>query len=209
MANRDIFGSRSATFGGAFSADDAFIQFPVKDSSGRATAAEIPLLLQNASFNYQQEITRLYELTSSNIYYVRGRSQGTGQLSQVLGPAKLSQNFLRKYGSVCNAADNILHFSMLAGCRSDGDAVASGFGGTSSGRSWSDSHSFTAKFVVINSIGLQMAAQSMIIQQTIGMTTSAMEYGDPEFDRSAVAAANAVAAAATAAAGAAVGVGVA
>lgn len=191
MTARDIFGSKSATFGGAFSADDAFIQFPVRDANGRPTTAEIPLLLQNASFNYQQEITRLYELTSSNIYYVRGRSQGTGQLSQVLGPAKLSQNFLRKYGSVCNAADNILHFSMLNGCQGISES------GVSSAGSWENSHSFTAKFVVINSIGLQMAAQSMIIQQTIGMTTSAMEYGDPAYDR---ATARAVAASAAAAA---------
>lgn len=171
MANNDIFGSQSSTFGGAFSADDALMTFPsIRDAqTGEATAAEVPLLLQSASFQYNQAVTRLYELTSNNIYYVRGRAQGQGTLNQILGPAKLSQNFMTTYGSVCNAANHDLNFTMLAGCEDEsGDNT----------EAWSQQHSFTCKYVVLTSIGLSMAAQAMVIQQNVGMTFSSLEYND-------------------------------
>lgn len=170
MAREEIFGRTASTFGGAFSADDAVMTFPaISDASGTSQRAQVPFLLQSAQFDYQQQITRLYELTSSAIYYVAGRAEGSGSLSQVLGPTKLSQNFLRTYGQVCNAGTNILHFSMATGCRGTGTA---GVGGTD----WSNVHSFTANFVVLNGISLGMVADTMIIQQTLGMTVGSMEY---------------------------------
>jgi hypothetical protein len=174
MAREEIFGRTASTFGGAFSADDALMTFPaIADAGGVAQRAQVPLLLQNAQFSYQQQITRLYELTSSAIYYVAGRAEGAGQLGQVLGPTKLSQNFLRTYGNVCRAATNVLHFTMTAGCRADGPGAVTG---NIAGINWQNLHSFSANFVVLNSISLQMAAESMIIQQNIGMTIGTLEY---------------------------------
>lgn len=175
----DILGSRSATFGGAFAAESALMKFPsIRGAAGQAQPAEVPLLLQSAQFSYAQGITRLYDLTTSNIYYVAGRAAGQGQLSQILGPAKLSQAFLRTYGSVCNAADHDLHFEMLAGCSVNADTTSVGQVGFSPDSSWLESHGFTAKYVVLTSIGLQMGAQSMVIQQNIGMEISSLEYFD-------------------------------
>jgi len=116
--------------------------------------AYIPLLLQNVQFGYQQQITRLYELVSNAVYYVAGRAQGTGQLGQILGPAKLSEAFLRNYGSVCRADRNQLSFEMTTGCV--GDSIRS-------------TQTFTAEFVVLNSVQISIAAESMLIQQNVGM----------------------------------------
>lgn len=174
MAREEIFGRTASTFGGAFSADDALMTFPaIADANGVTQRAQVPLLLQNAQFSYQQQITRLYELTSSAIYYVAGRAEGAGQLGQVLGPTKLSQNFLRTYGNVCRAGTNVLHFSMTAGCR--GEGAAANTGGLV-GANWQNLHAFSANFVVLNAISLQMAAESMIIQQNLGMTIGTLEY---------------------------------
>jgi hypothetical protein len=173
MARKEFFGRTASTFGGAFSADDALMTFPaIADGNGLAQRAQVPLLLQNAGFNYQQQVTRLYELTSNAIYYVAGRAQGSGRLGQVLGPTRLSQNFLRTYGNVCRAGTNVLHFSMAAGCNS-ADGTTSAIG-----QSWRNVHSFSASFVVLNSIAIQMAAENMIIQQDIGMTIGMLEYED-------------------------------
>ena len=166
MAREEIFGRTASTFGGAFSADDALMSFPgIVDLGWNAQRASVPLLLQNASFSYAQQITRLYDLTSPSIFYVAGRAQGAGQLGQILGPARLSQNFLRTYGNVCRAATNVLHFAMQAGC-----TTGAGGTGTAAGLNWRNLHAFSANFVVVNSIALQMAAESMLIQQNIGMT---------------------------------------
>jgi len=167
MSSIDIFGHKSATAGESFSSEDAYMSFPgITDVNGNQLPALTPLLLQNAAFAYQQQITRLFDLASSNIYYVRGRAQGTGQLGQVLGPAKLSRAFMHTYGNVCNAATNQLNFTMGAGCKS------------SAGGYWENSHGFLAKFVVIDQIGLQMTAEQMVIQQNVNMMISAFEYFD-------------------------------
>ena len=176
---QEFFGRTASTFGGAFSADDALMTFPaITSPNGTAQRAEVPLLLQQAGFNYQQQITRLYELTSNAVYYVAGRAQGTGQLNQVLGPVKLSQNFLRTYGAVCRAGTNVLHFSMAAGCRQASPGQGGAGVGIAGGRNWQDVHAFSANFVVLTSIALQIAAESMLIQQNIGMTIGTLEYED-------------------------------
>lgn len=156
MATTDYFGRSASTFGGGFSADDAKMFFPA--IAGQQ--AHVPLLLQNVQFGYQQQITRLYELTSNAVYYVAGRAQGTGQLSQILGPARLSESFLRNYGSVCRANKNELFFEMTTGCV--GDTIRS-------------TQYFRAKFVVLNSVQINIAAESMLIQQGVGMMIGSLE----------------------------------
>ena len=167
----DVYGRRKATFGGAFSADDAIMKFGgLKDENGNPLPAQTPLLLQNASFNYQQNITRLFDISSSNIYYVAGPAAGQGSLAQVLGPTKVSQAFMRSYGSVCNADEHTLNFQMLGGCSNANDLNGS--------LRFATSHGFIAAYVVLNSVGVQMSAQQMVIQQSLGLTFSSLEYTD-------------------------------
>lgn len=167
----DVYGRRAASFGGAFSADDALMTFPgLRDGAGNRITAQVPLLVQNASFGYQQAVTRLYDISSSNIYYVAGPAAGEGNISQILGPAKVSRAFLQSYGTVCDAGEHVLNFQMLTGCRTTS--------ATNDSAAWETAHGFRAAYVVLTSIGLQMAAQQMVIQQSLGMMFSSLEYSD-------------------------------
>ena len=60
----DMF-SNSVTFGGAFNADGASISFDSKYTG---------LLVQSLQWGYQQNITRLYDVTSTDIVLVSGRT---------------------------------------------------------------------------------------------------------------------------------------
>ena len=169
----DVYGRRAASFGGSFSADDAVMTFPgLKDADGNRLPATVPLLLQNASFNYQQNVTRLFDLSTSNIYYVAGPAAGQGSLSQVLGPTRVSRAFMQSYGTVCDAGEHVLNFQMMAGCTTTADANVS--------QRWSSAHGFRAAYVVITQVGVQMSAQQMVIQQNLGLMFSTLEYSDNE-----------------------------
>lgn len=155
----DIFGHQAAVAGSSFSADDAFMTFPTP--AGVVVSDRfVPAILQNAAFNYAQQITRLFDLASNRVFYVRGRAQGQGKLGQVLGPTALSQAFMHRYGNVCNAATNAIRFEMAGGCRNPTAAGA---------LPWSEAHAFTAMFVVIDQMGIQMTAEQMVIQTDVNI----------------------------------------
>lgn len=163
----DIFGQNSATYGGSFSADDAIMTFSqLRDASGANIGGSVPLLLQNMQMQYQQAITRLFNLSNSSIYLVRGRAQGNCNLTQVIGPAKISQAFLNTYGNVCNAATNNFDISIVDNSCGAGTGNLVGGGGIG----------YTAKYAVIEGMGIQVAAEQMVVQQNVQMSISALEY---------------------------------
>ena len=158
----DVFGQTSAAFGGGFSADDAIISFSQLDILDGNTA--LPLLLQNLSLQYQQPISRLYDMTSNNVFLVRGRAAGRVGIGQVVGPAPLSQAFLTKYGSVCNAGKNVLDLTMQTGCVEQDASTATRY-----------THGYIAKYCVIESLALQVQAEQMVINQNVDMSMLALE----------------------------------
>lgn len=164
MAN-DIFGAKEAVFGKAFAGDAARLHITGFTDVGRN---DLPTLVQGMNFGYQQEVTRLYNLGSQHVFYVRGRAQGTGQLQQVLGPAALQTAFMQEYGSVCNVGDHTLTFVMSQGCE---DVQA--------GLDLQGEHQFVLKFVVLQSLTVQMQVQDMLIQNGISFIFSAMTAGKP------------------------------
>jgi hypothetical protein len=152
----DIFNRQSDVFGGSFTADQARVTFPALAGGG----SEAGLLMQSLQASYTQQLTRLYELSSSAVYYVAGRTAGQASAGRIIGPRKLSGAFYKTYGDVCNAKTNTLHFSMSGGC-----------GNTSGARA-----SFTAHFVVIQSVGFSVGAADMLINEQISMIFSSFLY---------------------------------
>lgn len=152
----DIFNRNTDQFGGSFSADQASVTFPALAGGG----ADAGLLMQNMQVNYTQQITRLYELSSPAIYYVGGRTAGQASVGRVIGPRKIAAAFYQTYGDVCNAASNTLHFAMVTGC-----------GAASGSRA-----AYTAHFVVIQSVGLSVGAQDMLINEQLAMMFSSFLY---------------------------------
>jgi len=155
---RDIFNRITDNFGGSFSADSATLIFPAMSVSG---GAAVGLLIQNLQLTYSQNVSRLYEVGSPRIYYVGGRTEGRGTIQRIIGPRQVTTQFLRKFGDVC-AANNNMEITLDTDCSSElnpfnQDAYLSPVAGTDGGIS------YVCYFVVITSVGFAIAAQDMVI----------------------------------------------
>jgi len=81
MAN-DIYGyARAGTAEAAFSSELSELTF------GTATngAGIKGMLVQDWNIQYQQQVQEVFELGSQNLYWVKGRPQGNGTISRVIG----------------------------------------------------------------------------------------------------------------------------
>lgn len=155
----DVYGRSTDAFGGSFAADQGKITFPQLINN---QGADSGLLIQNMSATYTQQVTRLFEVGSPNIYYVGGRTSGQANIARVVGPRKIAKEFYLTYGDICRARTNTLHFSVSAGCDGSTTGVARA--------------SFTAHFVVIVTIGIAVAAADMLINEQLAMMFSSLLY---------------------------------
>jgi hypothetical protein len=129
MAAQEVFGRTPLQFGGAFSADAATVTFGAIGDSGDTTLdAGIGLLTQQLGINYQQPVTRIYELGTRFVYYIAGRCQGNANIARILGPRPIMGAFYAQYGNVCNAAENSIIFYAETGCVTQGDLGDFGVG---------------------------------------------------------------------------------
>lgn len=163
----DLFGRFADAYGGAFAADAARITFAtdpgllgfgsgangVTTGYGGGGGGGVGMLTQQLSFNYQQQITRIYEIGTNYSFYVAGRTQGNLTVGRVIGPRPVALQFYRKYGNVCDAATNHLDIEMGTGCKITGQ-----FG---------QAYAFQMKFCVITSIGVSVSAQDMMINEQL------------------------------------------
>lgn len=161
----DIFNRNTNTFGGSFAADDAYITFPAlfDAATGASVGADIGLLIQRLQMSYQQQVTRMYEVGRAAIYYVGGRTNGDIGVDRVIGPKAISQNFYRTYGDMCRARSNTLNFSLESGC---------GFS-ESGQRALVD---YTCHFCVVTTVGVNVAAADMIVNESIRIMFSSLTY---------------------------------
>lgn len=157
----DIFNRTTDSFGGSFAADQAQVTFPALAGGG----SDAGLLLQNLQFSYSQNVTRLYELGSPMIYYVGGRTQGNMGAARVVGPRLLSAAFYSTYGDVCNAPTNLLHFSLQGSCHGTIDQTQLAM------------IAYTARYVVITAVGVSVAANDVLINESIQGMFSSLSYG--------------------------------
>jgi hypothetical protein len=117
--------------------------------------------MQSLGMNYTQQVSRLFELSSSNIYYVGGRTMGNANTNRVAGPRRMTLEFYKTYGDVCNAKTNTLHMSAQAGCNA-----------ASLSR-----QSYSAHFVVLTSMTVQVAAADAIINEALQFIYSSLLLG--------------------------------
>lgn len=157
--DKDVFKRTELVWGGAFAADCGLVSpDPKKGLSG--------VMMQNMGINYAQNVARIYELGEAGktpaVYYVGGRSQGNLQVANVVGPKAAMKTFYTTFSDVCQAVDNNIVLSLQrADCSSSGQ---------------SRTVTYTAKFCVLIQIGLSVAAQDMIINQTSNLMFSNLEY---------------------------------
>jgi hypothetical protein len=161
----DIFNRISDNYGGSFSADAARVTFVQDGVLGQSVGDGVALrgvgmLVQSLTFNYQQQVTRIYEVGTNFSFYVAGRTQGGLSMGRVLGPRPLMPVFYQKYGDVCNASTNSLDIEMATGCRGAGE--------------FNQKYAFTLKFCVIISLGVSVAAQDMLINEQLSLLFCAL-----------------------------------
>ncbi len=146
----DMF-SNSVTFGGAFSAAGAAITFDTGATG---------LLVQNLAWQYMQNITRLYDVTSTDVVLVQGRTAGQGSMSRVMGPSALLAAFFTHYGNVCYAGTNTLTIEAVAGCNATTPGVVT----------------MVMTNIVLNSYGGTISAQDMVVNEQLGFIFLFLTY---------------------------------
>jgi hypothetical protein len=164
----DIFGRRALDFGGAFAADSANIGLSLECTDGEGVqSTSAGLLTQTLNVQYQQPITRLYEVGTQMTYYVAGRPQGTATIARILGPGVIMAAFYACLGDVCRADQNDLCFCIEAGCigNADQDFNAMRIG---------------LKNVVLQSLGISIQAQDMIINEQLSLFFTALIAQDQD-----------------------------
>ena len=148
---QDIF-AREVDLGDPLSADAVRLVFPTIGTEG--------MLMVQASFQYQQNVTRLWEVGSAKTYFFAGRTEGQITAKRVIGNSNAALGFVAQFGNVCNMAKNSLALVLKAGCGSAN--------GTTRG-------TLQAEGVVIKSVAYSITAQEMLINEEISMLFAYMK----------------------------------
>ena len=83
-AEKDIFGyRRNKKAKGAFSTDNSLLTF----GGGSSAQSAEGYLVQSWQVAYNQDVTEILELGSTNLYWAKGRPTGAGQISRIIGPS--------------------------------------------------------------------------------------------------------------------------
>jgi hypothetical protein len=101
----DIFGI-DTKFGGIFKGNS--FSMTVSGAGDFAGA-----LVQSLQIDYQRQVTRQWELGSLNQYYIEGRTEGQGQLNQIVGPKNFVAGIVRELGDICKVENRMV--SLTAG----------------------------------------------------------------------------------------------
>lgn len=155
LFNRQYTGDRVKSF----SADGAKITFAGDGGDIIGTG----LLTTQIGVSYMQQISKIYELGSFTTFLVAGRTSGNASLNRVLGPRPITTAFYRKYGDVCQAASNLLSFSLATQCGQTGESGSTG--------------TFTLKGCVITTLGFAVNANDLIVNENLAITFVSLDQG--------------------------------
>jgi hypothetical protein len=101
----DLIGRTEQRIGRAYSSDNVAVTFNV-DNLGENLGVD-HLIAQNVGWGYNQNVTRLFDLTDSRFQaYVSTRPQGTLTMAHVVSEFQALVTFMQQYGDVCNASNN-------------------------------------------------------------------------------------------------------
>ena len=154
----DMLNRKLTESGGSMSVDDTLLTFP--GLAGRA--AFIPYIVTQLGINYAQQISRIYGLNMSKVFLVSGRAQGNATLQQILSPGGSLKNFYETYGDVCNAARNLLSFSVRQGCGTQTFGV----------------QRFTAGTCLANTLAIQVGSQDGVVNNSTQISFESLQYAE-------------------------------
>ncbi|WP_353208376.1 hypothetical protein [Sphingorhabdus sp.] len=146
MAN--IFGSEQ-THNGSFRADDLKMTFGGVGGDGA--------LVQQANFTLTRNVSMLYEIGSTNVYYVGNRRQGQAQLNRIVGGKGNFKAMVEKFGDMCSPDTITLEAS--GGCK----AAAGGA-------------TYNLMEATLTTVGASVTAQEIVVTETLGFIFADLEY---------------------------------
>lgn len=157
MAANSIFaagGGADQKFGGAFRADDVLLDWTGPAGSGANGGTGGGALVQQAQWSCQRTVSMLYEIGSSNVYYVGNRRQGTAQFTRVVGGSASFKNLITTFGNLCKPQNLILDAQMDK-CRTE----------YVSGRK---QVKYTLVDATLTQVGASVSAQDIVINEQLG-----------------------------------------
>ena len=162
-AAANIFGRAPSVLQGVFTADGVTLTANGVTAGSAAAVANTPTaafvtLVQQLQIQYAQNITRLFEVGSNNMYYVGGRAQGQAQFNRVIGPKGGMCALYKLYGDVCQAANR---------------NITLGLGSGGCGTTNTDNYTLTS--CVISAVGIGVTANDIIITDMTTMMFAALE----------------------------------
>jgi len=157
MAGQDIFGYKRQKPTGVFSADLATLNISNKDAKG--------LLVQNWRFTYSHDVQEIYEIGSSNIYWVKGHPTGNGQLGRIIGKSGEDLKFFSdKSYDACQGGDDMLIKMRPGMCANATDT-----------ESVAETISMTLVGCIVTSIGFTVQAQDVKIMEDLTIKFASLE----------------------------------
>ena len=155
--DNDVFQKTEVKFGGAMTADKGMFT---------STSGLTGVLMQGLQLQYQQNVTRLYEIGNAgektNVYYVGGRAAGTFSVSHVIGPGVAMKAYYDSFSDVCNAGQNAIKFSLKPNvCGTNVNT---------------EKAEYRAKYCVLVNVGLSVQASDFVVNQNSSMMFSGLEY---------------------------------
>lgn len=104
------------------------------------------LLAVNSNLSFTQAVTMLFEIGSTNVYYVGGRAQGQATIGRVVGPGSVTKSFLAGLGDICSQ-----HAIQLSGtsCNTGGKVT------------------YNCQGAVLTSVAVQVTAQEIVMTETL------------------------------------------
>jgi hypothetical protein len=146
------FGAPSQTVQGVIRAEDVTLDFGAGGGKGA--------LVQQAQLTCQRTVNMIYEIGSSNVYYVGDRRNGQAQFSRIVGGSADFKTMVSNYGNICTPKP----LKMNVGAASCGPGGGGG------------AVTYTMVDATLNSLGASVTAQEIVVTETMGFIFADLEY---------------------------------
>jgi hypothetical protein len=118
-------------------------------------AGETAAVAQQLQFTLNRTVNLLYEIGTTDVYYVGNRRQGQGQLNRVVAGAGGFGTIVSTLGDMCEPNEISLQGSA---CKGNGNTT------------------YLLKSVTLTSLGASVTAQDIIITETLGFIFIDIDY---------------------------------
>jgi hypothetical protein len=181
MALAPIFGGQQTTFGGSLNMDNGvgFVFLTRSDFGGnkppddktietqgklgvtKASKGIKGLIVQQLDIQAARPLSTFYDISSTNVYYVAGKSTAQVGLNRIVGPKGLILDYYKQFGDPCNAPYNFMYVDLSkSACDEQGKTVAA------------TKSSLCVRNCILSNITISVSVQNFVITEAGQITGS-------------------------------------